>query len=85
MGWQGRLYTGLFAISIAFFGSVKILNVAGLEAFESNSGAPRAAFSRKECLDRHQNYYMARNPDMLELNDELISRIARQCAVEAGG
>jgi hypothetical protein len=39
-------------------------------------------FSSKACLQREQRYYLDRNPDMIDLPDDLSSAVAATCARE---
>ncbi|WP_156878142.1 hypothetical protein [Sphingopyxis sp. QXT-31] len=79
--WQGKLLVGWAAFAFTSLVLLKLADLAGF-SFPERSSAQQSPFSRDECIRRHQSSYFDRNPDMLELTDDQISRVARACAIE---
>jgi len=62
-----------------FVGFVIYAKLGGLDGYRADTRPP---FSRKACLNREENKFRERNPDVESLPDEVISRIAATCARE---
>lgn len=77
-----RFFVAWCGVSVAGFAVVAVLAVIGFDVGEHIPSQPRSTFSRKECLKREQMYYLDRNPDMLQLDEDLSDRVAWKCARE---
>lgn len=77
-----RVGVAWVGLSASFFLVVFLFSLVGIDVGEYLPSQTRSTFSRKECLDREQTYYLDRNPDMLVLDEDLIDRVARKCARE---
>ncbi|MBB6424635.1 hypothetical protein [Sphingopyxis sp. JAI128] len=77
-----RIGVAWVGLSMSSFAAIFLLSLAGIDVGEYLPSQPRSTFSRKACLEREQTYYLDRNPDMLELDDDLRDRVAWKCARE---